>query len=99
VKVSQRHSRVSVSVEPTISEALLQAQRLALLKWPQNRIQLAQLSISDMQVWLSTLDPRELVFLGQNPTFKRFLMVHYLWPVRALRFLLKIKSSVKGWMR
>ena len=69
---------------------------IAHLKWPQNRLQLALLSIPAFQEWYAAQSPREMIFLGQDPDFKHFLFWNYTLRVKILRSLLKMKRMFGG---
>jgi hypothetical protein len=66
------------------------------LKWPQDRLLMGLLSISELQAWYASQDPREMIFLGQEPAFQRFIFWHYTLPVKGLRTLYKIKRILKS---
>lgn len=87
VQVLQRHSKVTVQLEPLPKSHL---------KWPQDAATIKRLGLPEFQTWLASIDPRELIFLAQNRDFERFLFWNYLVKVRAYRFLLKIKNMIKG---
>jgi hypothetical protein len=65
------------------------------LNWPQDRKELAKLSITGLQSWYLSKDPTQMVFLGQNKDFRRFIWFHYTVPVRLLRLYYKILRLFK----
>lgn len=89
VMVRQRHSPVKVS-PVSLGEPFTD------LKWPQDAARIARLGLPEFQTWIASIDPRELIFMAQNPKFERFLFWNYLVKVRAYRFLLKIKNMIRG---
>jgi hypothetical protein len=66
------------------------------LKWPENRLQLALLSIQNLEAWYAAQDPKQMIFIGNTPEFKRFWHWSYVLPVRFYRKLLKIKHFAFG---
>ncbi len=60
------------------------------LKWPQDARKLAALPLLELQIWISGQDPRELIYMAQDPNYVRFIKYHYLWPLRFKRFGLKM---------
>lgn len=64
------------------------------LKWPQDRVVLALLPLSALQTWYAAQEPRRMVFLGNDPSFKRFWHFAYILPTRFRRYLLKIKHQL-----
>lgn len=89
VSVLSRHS-------PVVTPELMAARRIQALKWPRDAAQIARLPLESFQVWVSGIDPRELIFLAQNPVYKRFVWRHYLLPVRILRLWLKVRRYFGG---
>jgi hypothetical protein len=71
-------------------------EQIELLKWPQDRKELAQLSITGLQTWYVAQDMTQMVFLGQNREFKRFIYWHYSVPVKLLRLYYKMKRIFNG---
>lgn len=63
---------------------------LPLLTWPQDQSVIAALSLEDKIYWYSSQDPRQMIFLGSNPKFKRFWYLTYLLPLRCKRFMYKV---------
>lgn len=61
------------------------------MTWPQNASELRLLSITGLQAWYLSKDPRHMIFLGQDAAFKRFIFWHYTLPVRFLRAYYKVK--------
>lgn len=61
-------------------------------KYPKDASKIAPLSISDFQYWYALQDPKEMVFLGQNREFKRFIWKNYTWKVKLLRLYYRIKN-------
>lgn len=68
---------------------------LTLLQWPEDASIIATLSLEDKIYWYSSQDARQMIFLGQNPKFKRFWYYTYLLPLRIKRFVYKIKAVLK----
>lgn len=69
--------------------------KVQLLKWPRDASTIAQLDLIEFQCWFAGQPPRDMVFLGQNPKFRRFLKIHYLWPLKAKRMVYRIKSRIR----
>ena len=76
-------------------------QAIERLKWPQDRWQLALLSISDLQTWYAAQDAKHMVFLANTPEFKRFWNIVYLLPVRLHRKYMKLKRVLRqgSWLK
>jgi hypothetical protein len=66
------------------------------LKWPENRLQLALLSLSALQAWYAAQDPKDMIYTANTPEFKRFWHFAYVLPTRFYRKLLKIKHFAFG---
>jgi hypothetical protein len=69
--------------------------KVQLLKWPQDASIIAQLDLVELQCWYAGQDSREMIFLAQNPNFKRFWYWTYLVPLRIKRFIFKIKAVLR----
>ena len=66
------------------------------LKWPDDQIQLAVLSIAQLQAWYAAQDPKQMIYVANTPQFIRFWHWSYVLPVRFYRKLLKIKHFCFG---
>lgn len=75
--------------------AVIDLHVLPLLKYPEDASVIATLSLEDKIYWYSSQDPRAMIFLAQNPKFKRFWYWSYLVPLRMKRFAYRIKSVLK----
>lgn len=67
---------------------------IAALKYPHDASKIARLSIMGFQMWYSSQNPREMVYLGQFKEFQRFVWLNYTWKVKVLRFWFKIKRGL-----
>lgn len=67
---------------------------IQLLKYPQDRWQLAFLPISALQFWYAAQNPKDMIVIANTPEFKRFWFLVYILPTRCYRKLLKIKHFV-----
>lgn len=65
--------------------------KVQLLQWPQDKETLAQLSLIELQCWMAGQDPRALVYLGQDPNYKKWIYWHYLMPLKIKRMFYKVK--------
>lgn len=73
-----------------------QMRRVEQLKWPQNRFQLALLSVDNLQAWYAAQNPKDMIFTANTAEFIRFWHWAYLMPVRFYRKLLRIKNFAFG---
>lgn len=64
------------------------------LRYPRDRFKLALLSIPAFQEWYMAQDPREMIFLGNDPKFKRFMFWAYVWKVGLRRWVFKIRRAI-----
>lgn len=64
------------------------------LVWPVDKELIAALSLDDLQSWYSTINPRVMIFLAQDPNFQMFWSEVYLRKVHRARFWLKVKSWI-----
>lgn len=74
------------------ADKLIEDVRTAALKWPQDAVKIASLSISGFQMWYASQPAKDMVFLGQNKEFKRFVFWSYTWKVKLLRLYYRIKQ-------
>jgi len=65
------------------------------LMWPLDASIIASLSLEEKIVWYSGQDPRYLVYLAQDPSFKRFWARHYLAPLHFKRWMYRTKNAFK----
>lgn len=68
----------------------------AFLKWPEDVSTLRRLRLDELMCWYACQDPKELIFLAQKPEFKRFMLLHYIWPLKIKRFMYKIKHVLEN---
>lgn len=68
--------------------------QLTLLKYPEDRARLTLLGPERFQMWYAAQNARQMIYLGNNAKFKRFVWWAYTWKVSALRFWFKIKQTV-----
>ena len=64
------------------------------LIWPKNSYLIGRLSIEEFQQWYLSQNAEHMVFLGQDPKFKRFIFWNYTIFVKALRLWYKIKRGL-----
>jgi len=64
------------------------------LRFPQDVKELRKLSILELQIWISSLDPRLLVYMAQTEEYSKFIYWHYLLPLRFKRMMYRIKRMV-----
>ena len=68
------------------------------LRFPQDVKELRKLSILELQIWISSLDPRLLVYMAQTEDYQRFIKWHYLVPLRIKRMLYRIRNMFRPWL-
>ena len=61
------------------------------LKWPQNRLRLAFLSLEALQTWYAAQNPKDMIVIANTKEFKRFWHFVYILPTHFYRFLFKLK--------
>ena len=59
------------------------------LKFPQDKYQIARLSLFQKQIWYASKDPHELI--QETPLFKAWWFRHYVMPLRIKRLFYKLK--------
>jgi hypothetical protein len=64
---------------------------IAKLVWPKDAKAIGALSITDFQAWYCSNDMKYMIFLGQDPAFRRFIWRHYTVKVKLLRLYYRIK--------
>jgi len=92
VKVVSRRAPVVEDFEERLAYANIA--HILHLRWPQDARLIARLPLPEFQMWLSAIDPRELIFMAQSREFKQFVWRHYLLPVKIKRFILKVRKSL-----
>lgn len=65
------------------------------LRYPEDKAFLATLSLEEKICWYSGQEPRYMIYLGNDPTFKRFWFWSYILPLRIKRFMYKIKNVLR----
>lgn len=61
------------------------------VKYPEDGMRLARLSLLEKQVWIAAQDPQRMLDLMLNDKFKRFWFRYYIFPLKCKRFLYKFK--------
>jgi hypothetical protein len=61
-------------------------------KFPEHKKQIARLTYDQKMEWYSSRKPEEMIWLGNDPAFKRFWKWHVVIPVRFRRWLYRIKN-------
>lgn len=70
-------------------------QDVSFLKWPEDKASLACLNSSELILWYASQEPRQAVWMGQDPEFKKFWYRKYLLPLRLKRLLYKYTKWVR----
>ncbi len=61
-------------------------------RFPEDKKDIARLSYDEKMEWYATRDAKDMVFLGNDPEFKRFWKWRVLIPVRIGRMYYRIKN-------
>lgn len=77
-----------------MSNEIVSFQVIGRLKWPEDAAAISMLDLIEKQVWYSSQDPRAMIYLGNNPQFKRWWKLHYMFPLKLKRLFYKLKSFV-----
>lgn len=86
-------SYVPEIVSPLYSElgSRIDHSRAADLKFPEDGMKIARLSLLNKQVWIAAQDPQHLIDLMLDDKFKRFWWRYYILPLKIKRFFYKFK--------
>ncbi len=68
------------------------APSLVNLKFPENKKQISKLNYDQKMEWYATRQPKDVVFLGNDPEFQRFWKWHVVIPVKIRRMYYRIKN-------
>jgi hypothetical protein len=61
------------------------------VKWPENKVRLALMSLKNKERWLVAQDPQRFIDLGEEKAFARFWKAFYLTPLKIKRVLYRLK--------
>jgi len=83
---------IALNLSDSVTTGSVDLSKVQLLKYPQDASTIAQLDLIELQCWYAGQDARQMIYLAQTEDFKRFWKLHYLWPLKAKRFLYKFKT-------
>ncbi len=63
------------------------------LKFPEDKKRIAALSHDEKMEWYATRDAQEMVWLGNDPEFKRFWKWNVMMPMKIKRLFYRIKNG------
>lgn len=90
----------SQDVEPVLlNDSLVDLRVVQVLRWPSDKGIIASLSLEEKMCWFAGQEPRYMIFLGNDPEFKRFWKRYYLRPLHLKRFFYRIKNVIRTYFR